>query len=140
VMLALGVAGWLRYGGRLRVPALALLLLAPLLPSLPAPLPDVRLIGSFLAQVRSRPAAPAVDPREASCLAERPRVIAEQAARIAWQHDLVAIYAPVQPEALRRIVAEHPVALVQLRDERRKPPPAFEPRADCGEGWYAPGR
>ena len=53
-MIALGVAGWFRYGGRWRAPALAGLLLAPLLPSLPAELPDVALIRAWVAETRIR--------------------------------------------------------------------------------------
>ena len=40
--IALGVAAWMRYGGWLRAPALALLLAAPLLPALPTPMGDLR--------------------------------------------------------------------------------------------------
>ena len=51
--LALGAAAWVRYGGRLRLPALALLLLAPALPSVPAELPDLALIRATREQARA---------------------------------------------------------------------------------------
>lgn len=135
-MIALGVAGWFRYGGRWRTPALAALLLAPLLPSLPTELPDVALIRAWVAETREREVERATDAKERACLADQPRVIAQQAARLVWRHDLVAIYAPSKPDVIQRIAAEHPVTLAQLPDPRRVPGERFTPREDCGAGWY----
>lgn len=138
VMLALGVAGWLRYGGRLRVPALALLLLAPLLPSFPAPLPDVAWIRGFPHEARAR--GPRQAAADAPCLEGHPLVLAEDAARLVWRHDVIAIYAPSRPEVIRRIAERYPIALAYLPDAGRLPDTGFAARPDCGPGWYAPVR
>ena len=136
VMLALGVAGWLRHGGAWRVPALTLLLAAPLLPALPAELPDVVLIRAWVAAQRASDALPPDRSAEARCLADRPRVLAQDAARVAWQHDVVAIYAPVRREDVATLASLHPVALAHLPDDARVPARGFRPRPDCGPGWY----
>jgi 4-amino-4-deoxy-L-arabinose transferase-like glycosyltransferase len=135
-MLALGVAGFVRYGGRGRALGLVLVLLTPLLPSLPAELPDVALIRGWPAWARERAARGWQAPPVSPCLAERPLVIAQEAARIAWQHDLVAIYAPALPERIRQIATTQPVAFAWLPDAQRVPSEGFRARPDCGAGWY----
>ena len=150
VMLALGAAAWLRFGGRLRGPALALLLLAPALPGVPAELPDLAVIRAT--REAARGAGNGATPPEAlaalrRCLAGRPLVLAQAAPRLAWDADAVAIYAPDAPPAFWHILAEQPVAFVQLDDPGRlsaeRIAAALAPRPDCGPGIYerrAPAR
>jgi hypothetical protein len=140
VLFALGAAGWIRYGGRLRLPALALLLAAPLLPAFPRPLPDV----AFLRAQRGTAAgAGETTPRErGDCLSDRSRVIAQDAARVTWRTGAVAVYAPLAPETFWRIVDAHPVDFALISH-----PPLvtsarfaqhFQARPDCGPHVYEP--
>lgn len=145
-MMALGAAAWMRHGGRLRVPALALLLLAPALPRVPAQLPDLALLraaweaereaGPGAAPVRETPAA------LRACLVGRPVVIAEAAVArgLAWDTDAIVIFAPLSPAGFWRIVEEQPVAFAQRRGLGTLPAERFEaefaPRPDCGPGLY----
>ncbi|MGH0033302.1 MAG: hypothetical protein ACQGVC_26230, partial [Myxococcota bacterium] len=109
------------------------------LPSLPPALPDLEVFGDRIAYLRGGgEITPPVDPEVADCLAARPLVLAEDAARIVWQHDVVAIYAPARPRLVARILDEHPVGRVQLRDAARVPPGRLAPSRDCGPDWYAP--
>jgi hypothetical protein len=147
VMLALGVAAWVRHGGRLRAPALGLLLLAPLLPSIPAELPDLTLLRTVRDEKRllfERQLEPDTSAeREAlhRCLAGRPVVLARFAPRLVWETDAIAIYAPTEPDAFWRIVQEQPVAFAQLSSLGRLEPERFgaefAQRTDCGPHLYA---
>lgn len=138
-LLALGVAGWLRFGGRLALPALALLLVAAWLPPLPGDLDDMAIFRAAVPQLRearARDGAPArLDP-DAPCFVGRPLVIAQAAARLAWEADTVAIYAPAEPAEFWRVVDGWPVAYAQLArlPVLRSPEFArrFEPRPECG--------
>lgn len=143
-LLALGAAAWLRHGGRLRAPALALLLLAPVLPSLPGELQDLRQLRiSRAILLRTHEGEPPPEVRDAlrRCLEDRPLVIAQAAPRIAWQADAIAIYAPLWPQEFWRIVEEQPVAFAQqtalgdLSAERFEA--EFEPRSECAPDLYA---
>lgn len=142
-LLALGSAGWWRHGGRARVPALALLLAAPLLPAIPREPPDMEVFRAAvpaLREARRRGAEPGVVRAGAGCLAGRPLVIAQAAARVAWEADAIAIYAPADPDEFWRIVAEQPVAWAQvsrlpvLAGERFAE--EFAPRPGCGPDVY----
>jgi hypothetical protein len=139
LMLALGVVGWMLHGGRLRIPALALLLASPWLFSFPSALPDLRVLRRQVEQVRAgEVAAPAPDAALDACLAARPLLLAQDAARLVWERDVVAIYAPVRPKVVSRILDEHPVQRVQLPDARRVPAGRLVPTPECGSGWYVP--
>lgn len=140
LLLALGSVGWMRYGGRLRAPALALLLLSPWLPSLPAPLPDLQVLGRQAQLMREgRELPPLPDPAVKACLgAHDDLVLAQDAARVVWQYDVVAIYAPVQPRVVAQILDAYPVERVELVDPRRAPPGRLVPAPDCGADWYVP--
>jgi len=142
--IALGAAAWTGHGGKLRVPALALLLLAPVLPRVPAPLPDVALVRATWeaerqADVQALPVRETPDALRA-CLAGRPAVIAEKAPRLAWDTDAIAIFSPLRPRDFWRIVEEQPVAFAQRRDlgplEAERFAAEFAPRPDCGPGFY----
>jgi 4-amino-4-deoxy-L-arabinose transferase-like glycosyltransferase len=139
VMLALGAAGWVRHGGRLRLPALALLLAAPLLPPIPGELSDVQYFREKWEEQRSGAATPPTSGGW-SCLTDRPLLVAREAARVVWQTGAIAIYAPLDPATFWRIVDEQPVAYVQLSDDRKIPPVRpgehFVARRDCAPALY----
>jgi 4-amino-4-deoxy-L-arabinose transferase-like glycosyltransferase len=147
-LIALGASGWIRHGGRLALAGLTLLLLAPLLPSFPEPRDDLGMVrGFFDAERRALREDPARYRREDAgfeamrrCLADRPLVLAQGAARIAWETGAIAIYATNHAEDFRRIVDEVPVEWAQIerwrkvdRDEFER---HFERREDCGPGLY----
>jgi len=147
-LLALGASGWVRHAGRLAAPALALLLLAPLLPAFPAERSDLTMLRAFFESERN---ALQDDPsryrrQEAAfeamsrCLGNRPLVLAQGAARLTWETGAIAIYAPNHPEDFWRIVDEVPVEYAQMerwrkidRDEFAR---RFGRRNDCGPGLY----
>jgi len=147
-LLALGTSGWIRHGGRLAAPGLALLLLAPLLPSLPEERDDLKLVrGFFEAERRALREDPSRSRREEAafeamsrCLANRPLVLAQAAARITWETGAVAIYAPNHGEDFWRIVDEVPVGYAQMERWRKIDQNEFaescERRDDCGPGLY----
>jgi 4-amino-4-deoxy-L-arabinose transferase-like glycosyltransferase len=142
-MLALGAAAWLRYGGRLRLPALALLLMAPALPGVPAELPDLALLRGTREQARGAdPGGPSAEALAAlrGCLSGRPLVLAQSAPRLAWDADAVAIYAPDAPPVFWRIVEEQPVDFAQVESLGRLAPgrfaSEFAERPDCGPGIF----
>lgn len=147
VLLALGTMAWVRHGGRVRGPALGLLLLAPLLPSIPAELPDLALLRSVRDEKRllyeRRLEPDTAREREAlrRCLAGRPVVLAGFAPRLVWETDVIAIHAPTEPAAFWRIVQEQPVRFAQLlglgRLEPERVAAEFVPRPDCGPLIYA---
>jgi len=148
VLLALGASGWVRFGGRFALPGLALLLIAPHLPAFPAERDDLALVRSFL---RAEREAVHEEPnrhadRESEfeamrrCFAGRPVVLAQGAARLAWETGAIAIYYPKEPADFWRIVEEHPVAFAQVNRPRKIDPARFharfERREECGPGIY----
>ena len=148
LLLALGATGWIRWGGRLALPGLALMLLAPSLPALPAERDDLAMLRTFFQAERQ---AAREDPdrylrREADfeamrvCLAGRPLVVAQGAPRLVWETGAVAIYYPNRPADFWRIVEEYPVAFAQMERPRRIDPREFEAnfarRDDCGQAIY----
>lgn len=141
-LVAIGAAAWWRYGGRLRVPALALIALGALLPPVPPELSDMRLFRPFLAP--SAPDAftsPVPRSREWPCIEGRPLVVAQRADRFAWQTDAVAIYAPASAGDFWSIVDSYPVEYVDLPPLRRdlltpELERVFRARPDCGPNLY----
>jgi hypothetical protein len=148
LLIALGVHGWIRHGGRFAAPALALLLLAPLLPALPAERDDLALLrGFFDAERRALRQDPERHRREAAaydamgrCLTDRPVVLAQGAARVAWETGAIAIYATNHREDFWRIVDEFPVEYAQIerwqKIDRNEFAKHFEKRSDCGPWLY----
>jgi hypothetical protein len=142
-MIALGAAAWMRHGGWLRAPALALLLCAPVLPGIPPELRDLRQLRytrDFLRAPSEWEASPEAIAALRRCLAGRPLVITRAAPRIAWLADAVAIYAPASPELFWKIVEEQPVAFAQRSGLGEISPERlaaeFAPRPDCGPDLY----
>lgn len=148
-LIAVGAAAWWRFGGLLRVPALALVLATPLLPAVPGHYHDLRLLHAGFATLResvrsgvySDDAIEASDAALRRCLSGRPLVIAEQASRTAWVTDAVVIYRPVLARDFWRVLDEHPVEWVELERERKGFATAnfdarFEPRPECGPNFY----
>jgi hypothetical protein len=148
LLLALGASGWIRYGGAVAAPALALLLLAPLLPSVPEQRNDLRMVRGFFewernalqkdpSRYRREEAAFAAMSR---CLGDRPLVLAQDAARLVWETGAIAIYASNHPEDFWRIVDEAPVEYAQMERFRKIDENEFgrrfERRSDCGPGLY----
>jgi hypothetical protein len=148
-LIALGAAGWGRYGGALRVPALALMLATPLLPAIPDHYQDLRLLHAGFAALRdsvrsgaySDEAIADADAALRRCLAGRPLVVAEQASRTAWVSDAVVIYRPVLAKDFWQILDRYPVEWVELKRQRKgfATPDfdaRFEPRPECGPDLY----
>jgi len=146
VLIALGASGWKRYGGRLAVPMLALLVATPLLPHVVPDLHDVALMRRARSIVREQVAngtyaANLERTRKlASCLSGRPLVVSSNAAELAWSADVVAVYQPSSPGDFWRIVDEHPVRFVQTSDlrgvDRRRFDRLFRARPECGADLY----
>jgi 4-amino-4-deoxy-L-arabinose transferase-like glycosyltransferase len=147
-LLALGASGWIRYSGRLAAPALALLLLAPLLPSFPEQRDDLKMLHGFFewernalrkdpSRYRREEAAFAAMSR---CLGDRPLVLAQGAARLVWETGAIAIYASNHPEDFWRIVDEAPVEYARMERWRKIDQNEFgrhfERRSECGPGLY----
>jgi hypothetical protein len=147
-LLALGAAGWLRFGGRLRWPALALLLAAPLLPRIPPEAPDLvwtRMRVNAIREIaRSDPDPGAADWSGARgaerCLSEETLLVGQLVSPLVWRTDTLAIHFPAKREDFWRIVDEYPVDFVQLRERRRlsavRFAERFARRPDCGEDVY----
>jgi 4-amino-4-deoxy-L-arabinose transferase-like glycosyltransferase len=146
VLVALGASGWARYGGRLAVPMLALLVATPILPGIVPDLHDVALMRRARAIFREQAATGTFAENAAraklvaSCLHGRPLVVSSGAADLAWNADVVAIYQPSRAPDFWRIVDTYPVRFVQSRDVQPLDPRRFEqtfrPRSDCGAGLY----
>lgn len=121
LMLALGAAGWARYGGRATIPALALLVLVQLAPPLPDWLlheaPDLALARAENAARREQPAPESALERDREltrCLPGRPLVLAEKAPRLAWHTHATAIYLPASAADFWRVVDAYPVDFVEI--------------------------
>ncbi|HVN37077.1 MAG TPA: hypothetical protein VMW19_02760 [Myxococcota bacterium] len=141
--IALGTAAWMRHGGWLRAPALALLLASPLLPTLPTPMRDLRTLlhtREFLRDPSTRESSAA---REAlrACVGAGARVIAQAAPRIAWQADAIAIYAPNASDAFWQIAEDQDVAFAQRTSpgeiDAARFAAEFEQRPGCPLDIYA---
>jgi 4-amino-4-deoxy-L-arabinose transferase-like glycosyltransferase len=132
VMLALGAAAWARHGGRLRLPALALVLLAPLLPAVPREARDIAFFRTYVAHG----GGPAPHVAWAPCLTGHPLVVAEDAPLVNWVSDTTTIWLPATEPGLIEIVDRFPVDFVQVRRRKKVLTPRFEarfaPRPDCG--------
>jgi hypothetical protein len=148
VMLALGAGSWIRWGGRLALPGLVLMLLAPLLPALPAERDDIAMLRGFF---RAERAAAREDPdryvaREAEfaamrrCLTDRPLVVAQGAARLVWETGVIAIYYPNRPDDFWQVVEANPVSFAEMKGLRKLDPlrfaSQFAKRDDCGPGIW----
>jgi len=146
VVIALGSAAWFRFGGRLRYPALALLALAPHLPSFPAALYDTQLAYEFLDQTRQRtrrgePLAGGYPDAMVPCLSARPLVIAQSAALLNWAADTVTLHMTRTDADFWKLVDEHPIEFVRLQPSHRllKDPrflARFEAVPECGEAVF----
>jgi 4-amino-4-deoxy-L-arabinose transferase-like glycosyltransferase len=139
-LLAIGSASWLRYGGRLRLPGLALLLLAPLLPSVPIEAQDMALYRLMLrAPPRTAQAPRSPEPWQA-CLGPGDVVFAEEASALAWKTDALTIWLSASAADFWTIVEREPVSHVYLRRRTDLRTPrferSFEPLPGCGPFLY----
>jgi 4-amino-4-deoxy-L-arabinose transferase-like glycosyltransferase len=146
--LALGAFGWQRYGGVLAIPGLALVLLLPWLPAFPAARDDLAMLTGYFDVER---AALREDPARAKrereryedlrrCLPDRPLVLAQGAARIAWETGAIAIYAPNHPQDFWKIIERHSIDFVQMerwrKIDRRRFEQDFERVEGCAPDLY----
>ncbi len=145
VLSALGAAGWMRFGGRLRVPMLALLLAAPVLPGPVRDLPDVALLRAGIPRAREaarqktgQRRAPETDLDR--CLDAGMLVVTYAAAELAWETRAIAIYQPSRPADFWRIVQRYPVRYVQVGDPGELGRGRFEAhfvrQPECGPDLY----
>ncbi len=149
-LLALGAAGWSRYGGRLGIPALVLLLAAPLVPDFPPALEDISFQRAATAELRREHREGRLefgDKRRATtalsrCLTDRDLVVAEDASELVWLTGAVAIQLPATEADLWTIVDAHPVRYLRVGPALRRRLSAdvlaarFRPRPDCGPDFY----
>lgn len=140
-MLAIGASGLARYGGRLRAPALALVLAAPFLPAIPRETTDLHLQRALAGLLRAGEGEEAPPPAAlVRCLAGRPLVVADDAPRLAWQVDALVIPTPASRRDFWLVVQRFPVryarlqrfAMVSREDLER----AFRPRSDCAPDLF----
>jgi len=146
VMIGLGSAAWFRHGGRLRVPALLLMLVVPFAPSFPAALFDTRLAHEHLDQVRAEVRsgtypAESMASKFAECLHGHPLVIAQNAAAVNWASDTVTLHMTRTDADFWKLVNDYPIEYVRLtRNHRLIDQPAFRDRfteaPECGEGVF----
>jgi hypothetical protein len=148
LLLALGAASWLRFGGRAAPPALLLILAAPWLPQFPAEAPDLALAHSEIAAARERvrahpELAGAQRARAAAlgrCIEAGSVVLAEKAPEVAWLTSATAIYLPASNADLWTIVEDEPVSFVQITrwqdTDRERFDATFAPRPDCAPDLY----
>ena len=146
--IAVGAAAWWRYGGRLRVPGLAAVLLAALLPS--PPLRDARedFHRGVLDEVRAlerdddgvHAARQARLAQAQPCLGGRPLVIAADAPSVAWDWDTVVLFTPQSNEELWEMLERFPVRVAVMpapeHSDRSRFMRQFAPRPDCGPDIY----
>ena len=71
------------------------------------------------------------------CLPDRPLVLAQAAARIAWETGAIAIYAPNHPADFWKIVDRHPIEFAQMERWRKIDRKRFEGRFEAVEGCAA---
>ncbi len=142
-MLALGAAAWWRYGGALRIPALALLLLMPLLPRLPNELRDTKLAHGFVDKLPGLgPIDPGAAPTFARCVEPHDLVIAFNAPAIHWRANSVTLHMTRTPEDFWYLVRNHPVTYVSLPENhavvaQERFAETFVARPECGRGIFA---
>lgn len=138
-LLALGAAGWWRYGGRLRAVGLVWLLAAPLLPAVPGHLPDIELLRLLLRTPAASVPVP-IDPALVRCLSGESVVITAQAPEISWATGAIAIHPTARSEDFWRIVDRYPVRFVRpwpgFRVAREALEEVFVLRPDCGADVY----
>ncbi len=146
VMIGLGSAAWIRYGGQLRYPALAMMLLMPLVSPIPEALFDTRLAHQHLDQVRERTGGgESVLDNMASdfarCLGNQPLVIAHNAPAVNWASNTVTLHMTRTDEDFWRLVGDYPVEYVRLRPkhhlrENSRFLKHFSSAPECGDGVY----
>jgi hypothetical protein len=147
-MLAIGAAAWWRTLPVVRIPALAAMLVLPLLPAYPPETQDLEL---YRRVVRFGQALGGEIPPEffvgkarpetlARCLADRPVVLAQDAPQLVWRTDAIAIHLPSSRTDFWRIVEEHPVRFAQIRRYPRISKEEFdrhfELRPECAPDLY----
>ena len=138
-LLAVGAASWLRYGGRARWIGLALLLLAPVLPSWPEEASTCTCPARGAA--RRVPFPPRGEPESwGTCLTPDDLVFADDASRVVWDSGAVTIWLAASEGDFWTIVGRYPVDFVFLGGRKDLLTPRFaryfEPRPDCAKSLY----
>ena len=146
--IVLGCAAFARLDRRIAAPLLALVLLAPLLPTWPPETQDLTFYRKVIrmSQLLGSEVPPELLPARAPtgelvrCLEGRPVVLAQDAAILAWRTDAIAIHLPSSRADFWEIVDRHPVRFVQIRRYPRiskaEFEAAFEARPECGPDVY----
>lgn len=138
-LLAVGAASWLRYGGRARWIGLALLLLAPVLPSWPREAPDLALYRALLREPPPHPAPGAREPWVA-CLSPDDLVFAEDASRVVWETGALTIWLAAGEADFWTIALRYPIDFVRIRTRKDLLTPRFEAEfeapPECGGTLY----
>jgi len=144
-LLVLGTTGWLRFGGRIRYIGLALLLAAPLIPSIPEEFNDMQLFRTVLLEAEHRPEI-IIDrgPDWAQCIArvEKPLVVGEDASAVVWLTEATTIWLPALEDDFWEVIGRYPVNFVRIRERRDLITPRFEEEFEllpgCGPNLYRP--
>jgi 4-amino-4-deoxy-L-arabinose transferase-like glycosyltransferase len=147
--IAVGAAAWWRHGGRLRVPALLLVLAAPWLPTLP--LRDARedFHRGVLDEVRrvesESGGGGVVAAREARLAQQRPclegkLLLAADAPTVAWDWDTPVLFTPQSNEELWQMIDRYPIGAAVMpapqHSDRSRFVRSFAQRLDCGTDVY----
>ena len=138
-LLAIGAASWLRYGGRARGVGVALLLLAPVLPTWP---PEAGDLAFFRAVLRAEPGRVSRSEAEpwVACLSPADLVVAERASDVVWKTGATTIWLTCSEADFWTIVERYPVDFARVTRRKDLLTPrfhaAFEPVPDCGPTLY----
>jgi hypothetical protein len=140
-MIALGAAAWMRHGGWLRGPALALVAAAAWLPGYPEEPRDLRQLRNTREYLQDPSTRESMEARDKlrRCL-DGATVLAHGAPRVAWQTDAIALYAPVSDALFYEIADAHAVAFVQGSrpggSDAARFAAEFSPRPDCAPDLF----
>lgn len=135
-LLALGAAGWRRYGRGFAAPGLVLLLAAPWLPPLVGKAQDLALFEAVLPLPREAPAPPPW----AACLGPQDLVMGDDASRLAWVSDATSIWMPATAPEFWQIADGYPVEFAYVFERKDvlddRFAAAFAAAPECGPGFY----
>jgi 4-amino-4-deoxy-L-arabinose transferase-like glycosyltransferase len=136
VLLALGVAGWRRHGGRFSTLGLALLLAAPWLPPAVEKAQDLALFEALVPTPRRAPPPPPWAP----CLGPENLVMGDDASRLAWVSDATTLWMPASAPEFWQIADGYPVEFFYVNERKdvldHRFAAAFETVPGCGPDFY----
>jgi 4-amino-4-deoxy-L-arabinose transferase-like glycosyltransferase len=139
--IAIGASGWNDVRGGIRILALGLVIVAPLLPAPLQQARDVSVIRAAIEKLR-RVGSDEGLARYADlsrCWTGRPLVLADHAERTTWYADAISIYSPAREKDFWTILDRYPVQYVISKRRNWLSPQfheRFDPMPDCGPGVF----